>query len=63
MRQTNGNGRLLNIKEAAELLGMGTTSARAWLDEAGATRKISTRIVRYDRTVIDKALDEMGAGQ
>ncbi len=55
--------RLLSIGEAAAYIGLGTSRARVWLDHIKAERRLPeapTRLL-YDRAVIDRALDEMGA--
>lgn len=62
MRKPNRNGsetRMFTIEEASTYAGMGKTYFRKWASEIGAVRVFSPRLTRYDRTVIDKALDEM----
>lgn len=50
--------RLLTEQEAISYIGLGRTRGRAWLREVGATRHFG-RSVRYDRRIIDRALDSM----
>ena len=58
-RLTFDNKRLLSTKEVAGYLGMGTVRAREYMDKIGATRKFGRRVL-FDKTVIDKALSDMG---
>ena len=53
------NTRLLNRQQAAQYTGMGVNACRAWCDRIGATRILSERVVRFDKRVIDAALDGM----
>ena len=53
--------RLLTEKEALNYTRMGRTAFRKWADIIGAKRKIG-RSARYDREVIDRAIDDMGNG-
>ena len=62
IRNLSGNQRLLTVEGLCEYLGRGKNSARAWADEIGATRKFG-KAVRFDRVVIDKALDNMEAAK
>ena len=50
--------RLLTEKEAMAYTRMGRTAFRKWADLIGAKRKIG-RILRFDREVIDRAIDDM----
>lgn len=50
--------RLMNEKDCMEYLSMGRTKFREWTAEIGARKKFG-KAVRYDRTVIDKYLDQM----
>lgn len=50
--------RLLMEMEGATYSGMGRSYFREWAKQIGARRKFG-RAVRYDKAVIDKALDEM----
>lgn len=50
--------RMLDTKEACSYVGIGQSAIRPWLDEIGATRKFG-RSVRFDKNVIDAALDSM----
>lgn len=49
--------RLLNIDEACNYMGLGKTFARAYLKKIGAEKKIGSRRVLFDKTVIDAAID------
>lgn len=51
-----GEKRLLSIKEAAQYIGLGTRTTRAYMDEIGATVKFGRRVC-FDKNVIDAALD------
>ena len=53
-----GEIRLFNIDQAAMYAGLGKTAFREWADQIGAVRRFG-RTVRYDRRVIDRALDAM----
>ena len=60
-RQTQGfDVRMFTIEEAAAYSGRGRTAFRAWADQIGATRRFG-KSVRYDKRVIDAALDAMTA--
>lgn len=50
--------RLFNIEQGSTYAGMGKTAFREWADQIGAIRRFG-RTVRYDRRVIDRALDAM----
>ena len=50
--------RLLHADQAQRYTGMGRNAFRKWADEIGATRKFGGS-VRFDKVVIDKALDQM----
>ena len=52
--------RLLTPDQAQAYTGMGRTMCRKWCDEIGATRKFGSS-VRFDKNVIDKALDNLTA--
>lgn len=54
--------RMLNWQQAAQYTGMGLNACRAWCDEIGATRKFSDRCVRFDKNIIDAALDKLSEG-
>lgn len=58
VRESNGV-RMMNLQQACEYTGMGVTFLRKWAGEIGATRVFSARMTRYDKTVIDAALDKM----
>lgn len=49
--------RMLNRQQAAHYTGMGLNACRAWCDEIGATVRFSERVIRFDKQVIDAALD------
>ena len=49
--------RMLSAKEAREYCGIGRMSLEKFAAEIGATFRIGRRVL-YDRTVIDKALDQ-----
>lgn len=57
-RDFSAKQRLLTSEDLCAYLGRGKNSARAWADEIGATRKFG-KSVRFDRVVIDAALDAM----
>lgn len=59
----NVTPRMLTIEQACTYTGRGRTSCRAWCDSIGATRHFSRKLVRYDKDVIDRVLDEMNAGE
>ncbi len=50
--------RMIVELEAAAYVGMGRSSFREWAKQIGARRKFG-RSVRYDKKVIDAALDAM----
>ena len=50
--------RMLTIDEGATYTGRGRTVFRRWADQIGATRRFG-RSVRYDKRIIDAALDAM----
>lgn len=52
--------RMLSIDQAMAYTGRGRNSCRTWCDEIGATRHYG-RAVRYDKKVIDAALDAEAA--
>ncbi|MBQ3392857.1 MAG: hypothetical protein IJG52_05555 [Lachnospiraceae bacterium] len=54
--------RLLTIDEVCSYTSMGRSFCREWLKEHNAVRKISGKMVRYDRKIIDQALDAMAKG-
>ncbi len=49
--------RLLTIYEAAQYVGLGTKSARKYMEEIGAVRKFGSRVL-FDKNVIDQELDQ-----
>ena len=50
--------RLFDIEQAIAYTGRGRTNFKKWAAQIGATRRFG-RSVRYDRKVIDAALDAM----
>lgn len=54
--------RLMKENDALHYMQMGRTAFRRWADSIGATRHIGGS-VRYERSVIDKALDAAAAEQ
>lgn len=52
------NKRLLSISDVCLYVGLGKNTARVYMDEIGATRKIGSRVL-FDKVIIDKALDNM----
>lgn len=54
----SGDVRMLRESEAVSYTAMGRTNFRRWAKEIGAVRHFG-RSVRYDRAVIDAALDEI----
>lgn len=48
--------RLLNIQEASAYLGIGVSTARKYMEEIGAVRRIRNRVL-YDKKAIDRALE------
>ena len=62
MRTSETEQRILREREATEYCGMGRTSFRQWAAKIGAVRKFG-RSVRYDRKVIDEALDGMNQNE
>lgn len=53
--------RLFTVDQACTYVGRGKTMFKAWAKEIGAERRFG-KTVRYDRLVIDQALDAMGDG-
>ena len=49
--------RWLTLKQVMSLTGMGESSARTFCNRIGARRKLSERVIRYDREVIEKAIN------
>lgn len=48
--------RMLTIYEASQYLGLGTKSARKYMEQIGAVRKFGSRVL-FDKAVIDRELD------
>ena len=59
MIKRSDTARMLTLTQAAAYCGMGKTSAIKWLEKCGAKTVFSSKLVRYDRVQIDKALDEL----
>ena len=51
--------RMFTAQQGAAYTGMGRTSFMKWAKEIGARRTFGPRMTRYDRTVIDAALDAL----
>lgn len=49
--------RMLTIYEASQYLGLGTKSARKYMEQIGAVRKFGSRVL-FDKNVIDQELDQ-----
>ena len=58
IRGNIADARMLTSEQAQVYTGMGRTICRKWCDEIGATRKFGA-MVRFDKTVIDKAMDQL----
>ena len=54
---TIGEKRVLNIREVCIYTGIGQVRAREYMDQIGATKRFGRRVL-FDKTVIDKALNE-----
>ena len=52
------NPRMLTLKQGCSYTGMGTTNFTKWARAIGSERKFG-RSTRFDRKIIDKALDQM----
>lgn len=48
--------RMITAQEGATYCGMGKTTFRKWAEQIGA-RKVIGNLVRYDRLIIDAAID------
>lgn len=57
--ERSNDARMMTCEQAAAYTGMGRTTFRVWADKIGATRRFGERLIRFDRIVIDKALDSM----
>lgn len=53
------SSRLMTIEQTCQYLNRGKTRTRQFCDSINATIKMGERCVRFDRTIIDKALDEL----
>ena len=56
------NPRLFTGEQGSKYVCKGLTSFKKWAEEIGAVSRFG-RSVRYDRLVIDQALDAMGDGK
>lgn len=61
MAERSGDARMMTVQQASAYCGMGKNTFRKWADQIGATRKFGTKMLRYDRAVIDRVLDEMSS--
>lgn len=61
MRQTarNDSARMMTLEQGTGYTGMGRTYFKKWAKEIGARREFSSHLIRYDKQVIDEALDKM----
>jgi len=50
--------RMLTIDQASAYTGLGRCTCRKWCEEIGAVRKFGN-MVRIDKVIVDKALDQM----
>jgi len=58
-KRTAGNietVRMIDARQGAEYCGMGRDTFRKWAEQIGAVRKFG-QLVRFDKKVIDAALD------
>lgn len=51
--------RLLDAQQGAAYCGMGRDTFRRWAETIGAVRRFG-RLIRFDREIIDAALDAQG---
>lgn len=58
VRGTIADARMLTTQQACEYTGMGRTRCTEWCIKVGAMRRFGN-MVRFDKHVIDKALDAM----
>lgn len=54
--------RMMTIEQGCDYTGMGKTFFRKWASDIGARVEITKRMTRYDKAVIDTALDKMLQG-
>lgn len=52
------DARMLTIEQAQVYTGLGRCTCRKWCEEIGAARRFG-RMMRFDRIVIDAALDQL----
>lgn len=50
--------RMMNLQQGCIYTGMGRTTFTKWCNEIGAVRRFGS-LVRYDKVVIDRALNSM----
>lgn len=58
-KRTAGNietVRMIDVRQGAEYCGMGRDTFRKWAEQIGAVRRFG-QLVRFDKKVIDAALD------
>ena len=60
--RASGFGRLLDLDQLKEYTNLGRDNAKVFARKAGSVVKIG-RSVRYDREIIDKAIDKMAKGE
>ena len=53
------HARLLTLEQACTVTGMGRNRCKERCDRIGAKRQFSPRLVRYDKQVINRVLDQM----
>ena len=58
-RGTLETTRMLTSEQMTAYVGLGRTRGREFCDRIGATVRFTDRIVRFDRIIIDSALDKM----
>lgn len=51
--------RMFSVDEGTRYTGLGKSTFRRWAEEIGAVKRIGSRVL-YDRTIIDKAIDNLG---
>ncbi|MDD5939731.1 MAG: DUF6462 family protein [Lachnospiraceae bacterium] len=54
------SARMLTVQQGAAYTGMGRTSFMEWAKKIGARRTFGPKMTRYDRKIIDAALDSLG---
>lgn len=51
--------RMMTLQQACGYCGMGRTAFRPWARQIGAEKAFGSHLIRYDRVIIDRALDTM----